>query len=123
MSIYEKWKLTPDERMLQGLRLFPHIDAEQLPQKLQSRRLRRDVMEDIRQDPETYRIFQELEAEYQEALVQFCMGNRGMNNMRRSSVFDIIQGSFTHIKIRTRPTLIQAYINNPTHQGASAPCR
>ena len=40
MSIYEKWKLTPDERMLQGLRLFPHIDAEQLPQKLQSRRLR-----------------------------------------------------------------------------------
>ena len=79
MSIYTKWALTPDERTLYGLKLFPHIDPEQLPEKLRGRRLHEEVLKDIRSDPETEKAFQELDPEYQEALIQFCMGNRGIN--------------------------------------------
>ncbi len=79
MIIYKKWALSPDEKALYGMKLFPHIDAAQLPLKLQSKRLREEVMTDIRSDPETYQAFEQLDKEYQEALIEFCMGNRGMN--------------------------------------------
>ena len=79
MTNFTKWKLTPDERQLQSLKLFPFIDREQLPEALRSRRLREEVMADIEKDPVTLGVFQKLAQEYQEAVVQFCMGNRGMS--------------------------------------------
>ena len=79
MTIYQKWELTPDEKALQGLKLFPYMDTAQLPEKLQCKRLQEEVMKDIQSDPETYKAFACLDEEYQTALIEFCMGNRGMN--------------------------------------------
>ena len=66
MTNFTKWALTPEERQVQSLKLFPLIDREQLPEALRSRRLREEVMADIEKDPVSFGIFRELEEEYQE---------------------------------------------------------
>ncbi len=49
-----------------------------LPKSLQQPRLRSEVMEDICGDAETFKEFQKLSPEAREALIEFCMGNRGI---------------------------------------------
>ena len=79
MVSYRKWEMEPEERQAQGLMLFPMIEWEKLPAALQCRRLREDVMKDIEEEPEVLKVFRKMKPEHQEALVQFCMGNRGLN--------------------------------------------
>ncbi len=79
MVSYRKWEMEPEERQAQGLKLFPMLEREKLPAALQCRRLREDVMKDIEEDPEVLKVFRKMKPEHQEALVQFCMGNRGLN--------------------------------------------
>ena len=79
MVSYRKWEMEPEERMAQGLKLFPMLEREKLPAALQCRRLREDVMKDIEEEPEVLKVFRKMKPEHQEALVQFCMGNRGLN--------------------------------------------
>ena len=79
MVSYRKWEMEPEERLAQGLKLFPMIEREKLPAALQCRRLREDVMKDIGEEPEVLKAFRKMKPEHQEALVQFCMGNRGLN--------------------------------------------
>ena len=59
--------------------LFPTIDRRELPEVLRSERLREEVEADIRKNPDSWRIFQSLDTEYREKLIEFCMGNRGLN--------------------------------------------
>ena len=59
--------------------LFPAIDRMKLPEALRSERLKEEVEADIRKNPESWQIFQSLEPEHREMLVEFCMGNRGLN--------------------------------------------
>ncbi len=49
-----------------------------LPEVLQQPRLRSDVMADIQKDAHTYESFLRLPFDAQEALIDFCMGNRGL---------------------------------------------
>lgn len=49
-----------------------------LPLELQKPRLRHEVLQQIHSDPQTSLAFQQLEPEAQEALIQFCIGNRGL---------------------------------------------
>ncbi len=49
-----------------------------LPANLQEPRLRADVLEQIYNDPETYFRFAQLVPAAQDALIEFCMGNRGL---------------------------------------------
>ena len=79
MVSYRKWEMEPEERLAQGLKLFPMLEREKLPAALQCRRLREDVMKDIEEEPEVLKVFRKMKPEHQEALVQFCMGNRGLN--------------------------------------------
>ncbi len=49
-----------------------------LPEALRKPRLRNDVIADIKANPQTYQTFQALSPDAQEALIEFCMGNRGL---------------------------------------------
>ena len=56
--------------------IFTPLDN--LPHELSSPRLREEVLMQIHEDPETLLHFARLNVEQQEALLQFCMGNRGL---------------------------------------------
>lgn len=56
--------------------IFPTVPA--LPQALNTPRQKSDILHQIRGDPLTFRLFQSLKKEEQDAFVGFCMGNRGV---------------------------------------------
>lgn len=62
-----------------GQELFPPIDRLMLPQKLRSERLREEVIADIQKSPGMWRFYGALEKADQEMLMEFFMGNRGLN--------------------------------------------
>ena len=62
-----------------GQELFPPIDSLMLPQKLRSERLWEEVISDIQKSPEMYGFYSSLGVEDQNMLMEFFMGNRGLN--------------------------------------------
>jgi len=76
---YYKKKLTGEERKKLGMTLFPPMDRLKLPDALRCERLREDVIKDIAADPKMFARFEKLEPEDQEMLLEFFMGNRGLN--------------------------------------------
>ncbi len=62
-----------------GQELFPPIDRLRLPQRLRSERLREEVISDIQKSPQMYGFYSSLGEEDQEMLMEFFMGNRGLN--------------------------------------------
>ncbi|MBQ7776936.1 MAG: PD-(D/E)XK nuclease family transposase [Lachnospiraceae bacterium] len=49
-----------------------------LPKTLQEPRLRAEILTQINNDPQALFLFQQLDSNAQEALIEFCMGNRGL---------------------------------------------
>lgn len=58
--------------------LFPVIDFRELPEILQDQRSRQEVLDQIQSNAENTAMFQQLTKEMQEAFLDFCMGNRGL---------------------------------------------
>ena len=57
---------------------FIFTPVNTLPKELMEPRLSSEVMEDIYKDSETLNAFRRLSPKEQEALIEFCMGNRGL---------------------------------------------
>lgn len=75
----EKKVTTGTDREKLGRELFPPIDRLMLPQRLRSERLREEVIADIQKSPQMYGFYSELGEKDQEMLMEFFMGNRGLN--------------------------------------------
>ncbi|MBR1853824.1 MAG: PD-(D/E)XK nuclease family transposase [Lachnospiraceae bacterium] len=75
----EKKVTTGTDREKLGRELFPPIDRLMLPQRLRSERLREEVISDIQKSPQMYGFYSELGEKDQEMLMEFFMGNRGLN--------------------------------------------
>ena len=76
---YFKTETTGEERRILGREIFPPMDRLGLPKALRCERLRQEVIGDISKNPEMLRQYQELKPEDQEMLMEFFMGNRGLN--------------------------------------------
>ena len=76
---YFKTETTGEERRILGREIFPPMDRLRLPEALRCERLRQEVIEDISKNPEMLRRYQEMRPEDQEMLMEFFMGNRGLN--------------------------------------------
>ncbi|MBE5863770.1 MAG: hypothetical protein E7295_13100 [Lachnospiraceae bacterium] len=76
---YVRKETTGEERRILGREIFPPMDRLKLPEALRCERLRQEVMEDISRNPEMLQRYREMRPEDREMLMEFFMGNRGLN--------------------------------------------
>ena len=74
-----KKKTMGEERRLLGMEIFPPMSSLRLPEAIRCERLREEVIRDIEKNPAMLEKYRLMEPEDREMLMEFFLGNRGLN--------------------------------------------